>query len=150
IVRGMIALAVVVCAVLIALNQRLDALRHVAICNRPVDEAVIPSPTATRLLSLGHNEWAADLLWIRALLYFGDAVASRGTQRFVQPYARTMQQVDPHFREAFMWAATVSMYNGRAIGRVSVMNAIENLERGIQTFPDDGEMMFQLGFDYFF
>jgi hypothetical protein len=149
-VRAALALTLVVLAVVGILETRLTALHHLTTARRPVDEATIPSPGAVRLLSLGHREWAADLLWISALIYFGETLVTHQQQRFLQRYAETIQSVDPQFRQAYLWGATVSVYNARVIRRESIENAIANLQRGLRVFPDDPEMIYQLGFNYFF
>lgn len=149
-VRGALVVTALTLAVAGILHTRLTALHHLTITRRLSDEATIPSPTAVRLLSLGHREWAADLLWSAALVYFGETMVGRLQQRYLQRYAETIQAVDPMFREVYLWGATVSVYNTRAIQRESIENAIRNLQRGLRVFPDDGEMLYQLGFNYFF
>jgi hypothetical protein len=145
-----LAFAACVFAVLGVLESRLRAMRHVALTRRLSDEATLPSPTAARLLSLGHREWAADLLWINALVYYGDTLATHQQQRFLQRYADTIEAVDPRFRQAYLWSATVSIYNARAIRRDSVDAAIRHLERGLREFPGDGEMLEHLGHAYLY
>lgn len=137
-------------AALGVLETRLSALRHVSLTKRPMDEASVPSPRAIRLLSLGHNEWAADLLWVGALVYFGESLVSRSQQRYLQRYAEAIEETDPYFRQAYFWAATVSIYSTRIVRRDSVENAIAHLRRGLEYFPNDGEIYYQLGFNYFY
>jgi hypothetical protein len=144
------AIAALVIAIVLLLDLRLSAIRHQTLTRRTRDEATVPSPGALRILSLGHREWAADLLWSAALLYFGETVSTRAQQRFLQSYAETLEAVDPNFRRAYLWGATISIYNTRTIRRESVEAAIGHLERGLRAFPDDGEMLYQLGFDYYF
>jgi hypothetical protein len=149
-VQAALATAALVLAVLAMLDLRLTALHHTTIARRAVDEATIPSPDVIRVLSLGHREWAADVLWSSALVYFGETLVQRQQQRYLQRYAETIQAVDPHFRQAYLWGATISVYNARAIRRESIEDAIRNLERGLQVFPDDSELTYQLGFNYYF
>ncbi len=149
-IRAALFVAGIVLASLGILELRLRSVHYLMITRRAVDEATIPSPLSARLLALGHTEWVADILWTRALLYFGDSIATRSGQRYLQRYADAIEDIDPPFRQAYLWAATVSIYNGRPIHRESVLTAIHNLERGLRVFPDDAEMIHQLGFDLFF
>ncbi len=131
-----------------ALEARRHARNHALQRRMPVDQATVPSATAIRALSLGHHEWAADLLFTSALMYFGESMQNRSRQRFLQAYARTTEEVDPQFRRAYLWGATVSIYTHRLITRQSVEHSNEHLRRGLERFTDDGEMLFQLGFNY--
>ncbi len=149
-IRSSASFALLVLAVVAILDLRLLALRHASLTRRVRDEATVPSSSTMRIASLGHREWAADLLWSAALLYFGESVATHSQQRFLQRYATTLEDVDPQFRRSFLWGATISIYNARQIKRESVVDAISHLERGLRSFPNDGEMLYQLGFDYYF
>lgn len=149
-VRSTVTLALGVFVVLGILDLRLAAVRHYTSTRRVHDESNVPSASALRLLALGHREWAADLVWSAALLYFGESLATHSQQRFLQRYADTLEGIDPNFRRGYVWGATISVYNTRVIRRGSVENANRHLERGLRRFPDDGEMTYQLGFNYYF
>lgn len=149
-IRGALLFALLVCCALGTLFLRLDCWDHQLLTRRVRDEATIPSANSLRVLSLGHRSWAADLLWTTALIYFGESISNRSQQRFTQRYAETIEDVDPNFRQAYLWAATISIYNGRRITRRNIENAIHHLRRGVERFPDDGELLHQLGFDYYF
>src|SRR5689334_18880108 len=118
-VHAALAIAAVTLATLGMLETRLAGLRHRSLTKRVSDEASIPSVGTIRILSLGHREWAADLLWSASLVYFGETLVSHQQQRYLQQYAETLEQIDPHFRQAYLWGATVSVYNARAIRRDS-------------------------------
>jgi hypothetical protein len=149
-VRSAMLFAAFVAMCPLALNGRLRARQREVLARIPVDQATIPSPTAIRVLSLGHMEWAADVLYTSALVYYGETLQQRSKQRFLQTYARTVEEVDPAFRGAYLWGAMVSIYAPRLITRESVENANGHLRRGLARFPDDGEMLFQLGFNHLF
>jgi hypothetical protein len=146
------AIAVALC--LTALPAGLEARRatrvHCTIRRMPTDEATIPSPRAARALALGHREWVADLFFIAGLAYFGESLQQRSQQRFLQPYARVTEDIDPGFRRPYVWGSTVSVYTHRMITRRSVELSNEHLLRGLEQFPNDGEMLYALGFNYAF
>lgn len=146
--RALLACSAFALLVMIALEARLRARRHEITRRVHRDAATIPSPLAARALALGHREWAADLLFTAGLAYFGESLSLRSQQRFLQAYARTTQEIDPDFRRAYLWGATVSIYTHRRIHRASVETSIEHLRRGLERFPNDGEMLYSLGFNY--
>lgn len=146
-VTKLLAAAVVVALAPVVMNSKLAARNHVVLRKRPVDEATIPNALAARTLALGHREWAADLLFTAGLAYFGESLSTRSQLRYLQSYARTTEEVDPHFRRVYLWGATVSLYTHRRITRSSVDASIEHLQRGLEVFRDDPEMLYALGFN---
>lgn len=130
------------------LEARRASRAHLTLRRMNVDEATIPSATATRALALGHREWASDLFYVTALAYFGESLAQRSQQRYLQAYARTTEEIDPYFRRPYLWGSTVSVYTHRRITRRSIELSNEHLQHGLEYFPNDGEMLYGLGFNY--
>lgn len=143
-----IAAAVCVSAIPFMLEARRASRSHLIMRRMNVDEATIPSATAARVLALGHREWASDLFYVTALAYFGESLAQRSQQRYLQSYARTTEEIDPYFRRPYLWGATVSVYTHRRITRHSIELSNDHLQRGLGYFPNDGEMLYGLGFNY--
>lgn len=111
-----------------------------------VDEARVPVPPVARALSLGHVEWAADVLWVNAQIYYGEALIGRLPGRFTRAYADTIVALDPRFREGYRWAALA--LTARSVERTErdALDAVGYLRRGYEAFPDDSEMQFDLGY----
>lgn len=150
--RWFTVINVALCAAMIpaALEAKRSARQHATIRRMPVDEATIPSPAAARALALGHREWAADLFYIAGLSYFGESLQLRSQQRYLQAYARVTEEIDPNFRRPYVWGSVVSVYTHRVITRRSIELSNEHLARGLEHFPNDGEMLYGLGFNYAF
>ncbi|MCS6798782.1 MAG: hypothetical protein NZ898_09645 [Myxococcota bacterium] len=105
----------------------------------------LPPPEVLPWLALGWREAAADLVWVSALVYFGEEVRHRGALRHVFDYAEAAITLDPWFRSAYRWAGTAGMYRPVEVTVEDIERAIEYLERGARRFPDDGEMAWELG-----
>lgn len=133
-----------------ALEAKRAARVHENLRRMPVDEATIPSPTAARALALGHREWVADLFYIAGLAYFGESLQLRSQQRYLQSYALVTEEIDPNFRRPYVWGSVVSVYTHRTITRRSIELSNDHLLRGLEHFPNDGEMLYDLGFNYAF
>ena len=75
-VRFTAVFALCVLCALGALHFRLSALNLLVTNRLPEDSTVVPTPRTSSLIALGHDEWAADVLWVRALVYFDEANAA--------------------------------------------------------------------------
>lgn len=122
-----------------ALNRQYE--RH----RRVLDTAEIPTVGVARVASLGHVEWLADVLWINALLYYGESLTARNPGRYVDRYASVMVALDPRFRQAYLWAAVAMVLRTGEVPVEDIRRAAEYLEIGLRIFPNDGEMHFQRG-----
>jgi hypothetical protein len=131
------------------------AVGHVALDRRARfraedDLLFLPRASAIRLMSLGHTELAADLVFIRAIIYFGSQFQSKGEYKWLDNYLQTIVELDPKFRTPYRWAGVASIYNGREITNESVMLSNHFLELGVKQFPSDWELAFMLGCNYLF
>jgi hypothetical protein len=122
-----------------ALNRQYE--RH----RRVLDTAEIPTVGVARVASLGHVEWLADVLWINALLYYGESLSARNPGRYVDRYASVMVALDPRFRQAYLWAAVAMVLRTGEVPVEDLRRAAEYLEVGLRIFPEDGELHLQRG-----
>lgn len=114
------------------------------------DTLYLPRPSALRALSLGHTELMADLVFIRALIYFGSQMEQKGEYRWLDNYLDTITELDPKWKTPYRWAGVATMYNGRTITNDMVMASNHFLELGVRQFPEDWELPFMLGCNYLF
>jgi hypothetical protein len=108
----------------------------------------LPEPHALRAMSLGYNQLAADLVWIRQIIYFGDEFTKRGDFRFLDRYLRTALELDPNFRRLYSWAGISYAASGVKVTNAAVRQSNEFVEMGLKRFPDDWELHFMLGVNY--
>ena len=147
--RGMTAVGVLLLLAALVVTQDW-ALRRRARFPAAEDVLYLPQPSALHAMSLGHDELAADLVFIRGLVYFGTQLEQQGEYRWLENYLDTITKLDPRWKTPFRWAGTATMYNGRPITNAAVMLSNHFLERGVQQFPDDWELPFMLGCNYLF
>jgi len=112
------------------------------------DTYYVPAPGWLRVLSLGHHEALADLLWLRSLVYFGDELIHRGEVRHLYKYADAMLALDAYFKKVYLWVSSCALYRTGTITDRDARKAVEYLERGVQLFPEDGELAWTLGATY--
>jgi hypothetical protein len=120
-------------------NRRHDRARRV------LDDAQIPRPLVARMVSLGHTEWMVDVLWINAILYYSDTLHARLPSRYLRSYSRTMTELDPKFRQAYLWGALALAYRASSVSVDDLRDAVGLLRQGIARIPDDPELHGQLG-----
>ncbi len=118
----------------------------------PSDDDVLylPRPAVLRALSLGHHELAADLVFVRAVVYFGSQMTLRRDFRWLDNYLSTIVELDPQFEKPYRWAAVATMYNGKAITRAAVLASNHFLELGMKAFPNRWEYPFMMGCNFLF
>jgi hypothetical protein len=118
------------------------------------DRYYLPPSAWMRAFSLGYNEAAADLIWVKTILYFGKKMTSRkqpDESQYVMNYLLCAADLDPKFRSCYADGSTLTMFqNHGKVTKESIQAAIELLGRGIQYFPDDGELYFSLGFMHYY
>ena len=114
------------------------------------DALYLPRPSALKQLSLGHHELTADLVFMRAIIYFGGQFHGKRNYRWLDNYLDTIVALDPHWRTPYRWAGVATMYDGRQITNESVAASNHFLEMGVEHFPADWELAFMVGCNYLF
>jgi hypothetical protein len=141
----------------LVLAGALTALCHHRTLSRrdrfPAEEDILylPKSSALKVMSLGHHELAATLVFVRALVYFGGELGTKDRRfTWLENYMDTMVSLDPQFEMAYKWAGSAFMYNGRTITNDMVERSNHFLERGIKHFPRSWQLPWMLGCNYLF
>ncbi|MGE3191641.1 MAG: hypothetical protein AB7N90_18295, partial [Vicinamibacterales bacterium] len=109
-----------------------------------------PGPL-TRPLALGFDELAADVYWMRAVVYYGGkrlSAARGGNYDLLYPLLDLATTLDPRFKVAYRFGAiflTEAYPNGP--GRPDL--AIALLTRALERNPGDWTYMQDIGFIYY-
>jgi hypothetical protein len=114
------------------------------------DLLYLPQPSVLKAASLGHHELTADLVLMRAIIYFGAQMKEKGDYRWLDNYLDTIVVLDPKWKTPYRWAGVATIYNGRTITNENVRASSHFLELGVQQFPDDWELPFMLGCNWLF
>lgn len=94
--------------------------------------SVLPNEKALVWMSLGQEEFVADLIWIRALQYNN----LRNEAHLAEHFAEGILALDPNFKAVYRWAAVAAVFS-EGISPQSVERANAFLERGAKQFPID-------------
>jgi hypothetical protein len=147
--RGLLAAGMVLLLCATVLTQDRALARRASFAAEE-DLLYLPRSGALRSLSLGHRELMADMVVIRALVYFGSELTRKGDFRWFDNYLQTAVELDPDWRAPYKWAGVATMYNGRTITNEMVLRSSHFLELGVKRFPSDWELAFMLGCNYLF
>ncbi len=109
------------------------------------DVYYLPPNDWLKPLALGFDSAMADLLWMRAILYFGKEMIVHGKTRYIYDYIDAMLTLDPDFRAAYKWSSTAGLYHSGKITLDDGYRVVAYLERAVDRWPDDGELFWELG-----
>jgi tetratricopeptide (TPR) repeat protein len=137
-------------AAVAAERTRRDGQAHYQATQRYEDVYYLPPANWLRIFSLGEHEALAGLIWLRALVYFGDELQEKGPVRHLYAYTDAMLALDPFFKRVYLWVASSAVYRTGRVTAADVERAIGYLERAVRLFPDDGELAWTLGANYLY
>jgi len=145
--RAPLALAALAILALAAASDGLRASAHERYrsAQRYEDVYYLPPAEWLPVLSLGWDEAAADLLWMRALVYFGEEFQHSSGLRYVFDYGDAIVTLDPHFRAAYRWMGMAALYRPVEITTDDVERAVAFMQRAEALFPEDGELAWNIG-----
>ena len=105
----------------------------------------LPSGKVLKVVSLGFDEVASDIIYIKMLSYFATHMMSDRTYKWLYHMADLVTTLDPYFRFPYIFAGlTLNLEAGQ------FENARAILLKGKTYFPNDWYFPFSLGLNYFF
>ncbi len=106
----------------------------------------IPSGRFLKAATLGFHVVLADLLWTRAVIYFGEHYYTDKDYRWLYSLLDATTTLDPQNILAYRFGGNLLALEGDDVKR-----SIQLLKKGIRNNPDeDWRLYFLLGFDYFY
>ncbi|MCK9523381.1 MAG: hypothetical protein M0R76_10130 [Proteobacteria bacterium] len=127
----------------------------------------LPPNAWLKVFAAGYNEGLADLIWIKSIVYFSEAPkahfgrsekAGRAAQahdegaevNYFLRYIRAVHYLDPWFAAVFSHGGRLALYHEGRISVRSLRASMEILEAGLEKYPNDGELLFALGFLHYY
>jgi hypothetical protein len=141
----LIAIAVVLGLLWGVWSLRTRSMDHYLATQTYEDIYYLPPPDWLQVMSLGYRRALADLIWLRALIYFGDEFENRGAVRHVFNYGESMLALDPDFRRVYRWVGVAGVYTPTGSPPEFIARAVDVLKRGVERFPDDGQLAWDAG-----
>ena len=142
---GLIVTAAVGC---LATAQMLDAVALDERASWPRTEdyaAFLPPPEASPVIFAGFREVAADIYWVRVLVYYGTSLVGEADYKYLEQFIDNIIVLDPHFERAYSWAMRAVTYKHTTATQEEFQQSLAYARRGMEQFPDSYEFFFEAG-----
>jgi tetratricopeptide (TPR) repeat protein len=121
-------------------------VREISLTLKETSEAyLLPPADHLVLMSLGHRQALADLLWANVLVTQGIRMEQRRRFETVGAYLEAIIELDPQFREPYLLSDTLLTFQAVEVPLSEVYRARQVLERAVKERPDDAMLWLQLG-----
>jgi hypothetical protein len=110
---------------------------------------LLPPPAALRILSLGYTELAADLAWVRTVVYYGDGMMKKHGAPDLGQLLTAVTLLDPNFRRPYLWGAHALTFRNQIATQEEYRLSADLLRRAVEHFPRDWELSWLLGLRLF-
>jgi tetratricopeptide (TPR) repeat protein len=123
--------------------QAMEQQRPVA--DRSAELSYLPKGKYLKVAVLGYRHLAADLIWLKAVQYFGDMKQTAGGFRWAYHATDVVTDLDPEFVMAYQAGGTIlGVWSGL------MDESIALLKKGMRHNPNDWRFPFLIGYDYFY
>jgi hypothetical protein len=113
---------------------------------RSVEQFIyLPSGRHTKALTLGFSNLAADVLWVRAVSYFGGHMLTETDYPWLYRILVQVTALDPPFQYPYLWGGMAL-----ALKPETGDESIAMLTRGMINYPGDWRYPFYIGFNAFY
>lgn len=110
----------------------------------------LPPGEVLRKMVLGYHSLAADLLFIRANIYWGEHMTTDEQIPWISSFIDILMELDPDFKAVYFWGDLATIFYKREIDYVPkklIERANQILETGMQRFPDDYRFPMRIGYN---
>jgi hypothetical protein len=130
------------------LQHRIDAQQRAVEVED--DQVLLRSPKLVKAMSLEYAPMVADIYWTRAVQYFGNKHQLHQMDlRLLWPLLDVTSTLDPNLLPVFHFGSTfLSDAPPRGAGKPDL--AVELIERGLRSNPEDWRLYYDLGYVYYF
>lgn len=101
----------------------------------------LPSSEFMKMASLGYSNLASDLLWFKAVQYYGGYVLAQNGIRLFSHLADVITDLDPKFKGAYKLSALIMTED---LGEYE--EGVRLMEKALRNNPDDFWLTYEMGF----
>ena len=142
--RNRVIRAAVAVVVLLILVKAADSVEYIAQEKIAMDVMYLPSTECMKMISLGYRNLASDLLWFKAVQYYGGYILAQNGIRLFSHLVELITDLDPNFIGAYKLSALVITED---LDEYRV--GVRLLEKGVRNNPEDFWLTYELGFIHY-
>lgn len=146
------ALVFAVALTLVALNRWMLVAARQARDTSSIAETAevlyVPDTRLVRLMTLGYEQAAADLVWVRTLEYFARHFVTDRRYRWLEHFLDQVIELDPKFEKVYHWAGASVLY-GRRFTPANIALSNRFYRRALDANPDDYEAAYRIGLNHY-
>jgi hypothetical protein len=105
----------------------------------------LPPTTFLRTVSLGYQQALADLLWFRAISYFGRHYRSDRIYSWLASMCNAVTDLDPRAEYVYRFGGVILPWEADQVD-----DGIALLQKGARNIPESWQLHYMLGFSYYF
>jgi hypothetical protein len=128
-----------------ALVATATGLRRLPEASAPREALFVPQARYLRLLSLGYDHLAADVLWFRTISYFGAQYATDRSYPWLAEMCRQVATLDPRAEYVYRFCGLILAWEQN-----DPQAGIDILAQGVTQLPQSWYLRYLLGFTYFY
>ncbi|MBN2185452.1 MAG: hypothetical protein JW746_09005 [Candidatus Krumholzibacteriota bacterium] len=136
-----VSIAVLALAIL---AKAADSVEYLAQEKVAMDVLYLPSVECMKMMSLGYKNLTSDLLWFKAVQYYGGYVLAQNGIRLFSHLVELITELDPNFIGAYKLSALVITED-----LDQYHEGIRLLEKGVDNNPNDFWLTYELGFIHY-
>lgn len=142
---GAVSLILVISALLVLLTREQLRLTRSQTGEKERPPLYLPSAKYVKMITLGYQDLAADLLWFSTVNYFGKQYLEKKDFNWLYHRCDLVTKLDPHADHVYEFCATLLSWVAR---RPDQSTAI--LDRAVQARPDAWRFHYLRGFNYWY
>ena len=118
---------------------------HLGPDSEPPELVYLPPTRFLQAVSLGYERALADVLWFRAISYFGRHYRGDRIYRWLASMCDVVTDLDPRAEHVYRFGGVILPWEADRID-----DGIALLEKGVRNMPDSWQLHYMLGFSYYF
>jgi hypothetical protein len=138
----LISFLLILCAAVVFSQKKVDGIKTSK--NNQAELMYFPSTAFTRTTTFGFINITADLIWLRAIQYYGQHALTDQEYRYLYHMFDLLTSLSPKFILAYNFGALLLTTDGRDLS-----GAMKLIDKGISANPIDWSITFTKGFIYY-
>lgn len=136
-----------IAAVVTASSTRASLQKHIKVAPiaRDLPPLYLPDAPYIKLVTLGFDNFASDLLWFRTVNYFGKQYRSKKDYRWLTHMCELVTALDPKKRDQYIFCANMIAWEVKDFEK-----SIELLTQALNYYPNDWYLLYLRGFNYWY